>query len=643
MAKSTNTARNKNGSEATKNPFTPPHVTSIVDKDDGTLKRDAVDTDLPVNVDKWLDAFFGEGAQLQIFSDGIWIDVGEVEIYDENTQFPMELLLPKAYLASDATFELRYHLLKDNEPKDSPAITLRVDRTPPWGNNTPAPLIIANTPITDEYLANNPKGLAIELAAYEGQKGNDKVAVFYLNHLPNDPADLPPAVIYEDVPADRKLFIPANTLKQVGNGGCYALYILWDIASNESKLATYNSVIAAFGKLPTGLGNPVVPQATIDNLIDLEDARQGVVVEIPAFENSEHTDMFVVEWGDQAFEYPVTGPLPYRLPVPSEVLKEAYGAGTGPVDTPVSYRVKRGGLALPTPPDPPKSTQVKVDFSYIGPVRPGPDPTWPDPVNTELAPCAVYAEGSATANELLKAHNGKAATLKFQLYTPANDGEQVKFFWNDVHVVEADYTVNITDGPEVSVTIPWRYINEVGNHPELPVYYAISAKDSSNAQHAPPTKVKVEAVIVVAPKPEFQGLNSGGRLDCASLIDPENPAAEPAYRLEVPDLSTFSLQPGTEIKLTWQPYWGVDGDTPLPVENVKEETVKIDNEHPITGFVWRIEPYDKHILPIYDGAGGRPRGRGRVFYSFPYKSEEVSSEPFDTVVNIATGGGTCEL
>jgi len=623
--------------------LSPPRVKSIVDAADGTLARAAVDDDLPVEVDEWLNAFAGDGVQLQLFIDGNWVYVGDRETIGDSPTFPLTLKLPKSYLAADATLELRYKLIVDNPPDESPAITLRVDRTPPWGASLPPALIIADDPVTDDYLVAHPKGLEIELEAYAGQKANDKVAVFYLNHLPQDPADLPPPVLYVNVPADRIMFIPPAVIEEVGNGGCYALYILWDIAGNESKLATYKTVTAALGKLPTGLGDPLVPQAAGGNPIDLTDAIRGVVVEIPAFENGEHTDVFVVEWGNQKFEYTVGGPTPYQVPVPREVLKAAYGAATGPLKTIVSYRVRRGGLAIPTPPAPGKSTTIEVDFSYIGPVRPDPDPEWPDPVNPSLALCKVFAKGSTTPNELLRIHNDEDAEFEFELYTPAKGGELIEFFWDGEHVVEADYTVDISDTFPMRKPLPWKYINAAGNADKLPAHYAIRAKDSNNAQHSPPTEVNVKAVIVVAPKPEFLGLNDAGRLVCKSLEDPDNPSAPPAFRLDVPDLSKFNLQPSAKITLTWQPYWGESGDTPLPKEHVKEETVEIDADHPVTGFIWRIEPYEDHILPIYDDVGGRPRGRGIVFYSFDYQGDVVSSDPFETVVNIATAGGTCEL
>jgi hypothetical protein len=647
MAKSANKSSTAHRRQS-KTGLTPPRVDSIIDLSDGTLKREVVDDDLPVEVDKWLNAYAGDGVQLQLEIEGAWTNVGAHMLIDDDTPFPLTLKLPKSYLAADAALQLRYKLTVDNPPDEGPSISLRVDRTPPWGRFTPDPLIIAETPVTDDYLAANPLGLAIELDPYDGQKDNDKVAVFYLNHVPDNPAHLPPPVLYVDVPNDRTLTIPVQAITDVGNGGCYALYILWDIAGNESKLSTYKSVIAALGKLPAGLSDPTVPKADPNSkLIDLNAARGGIDVKILAFENGDPLeDTFVLEWGDQSFEHPVAGQIPYLVPVPREVLKAAYGTGPAPVDTTVSYRVKRGGLAIPTPPDPARSTLVKVDFSYIGPERPDPDPTWPHPENPNLSLCEIYAQGSSTPNELLKADNGKDATLKFELYTPANDGEQVKFFWDGEHVVEADYTVVTTHGPTISVTIPWKYINDAGNHPALPVHYEISAKDSTNAQHSPPTEVKVEAVILVAPTPTFQGLTPDGRLVCSSLKDPNDENAEPAFRLEVPNLSTLfpALSTGTEITLTWEPYRGLSGETPVPGDHKKVEIVKIDDDHPITGFVWRIEPYDDHILPIYGGVDN-PRGRGKVFYSFTYKSEPVSSEPSFTIVNISSAGanGTCEL
>ena len=110
--------------------LSPPRVKSIVDAADGTLARAAVDDDLPVEVDKWLNVFPEDAVQLQLFIDGNWVNVGQREIVGDSPIFPLELKLPKSYLAADATLELRYKLIVDNPPDESPAITLRVDRTP---------------------------------------------------------------------------------------------------------------------------------------------------------------------------------------------------------------------------------------------------------------------------------------------------------------------------------------------------------------------------------------------------------------------------------------------------------------------------------------------------------------------------------
>ena len=102
--------------------------------------------------------------------------------------------------------------------------------------------------------------------------------------------------------------------------------------------------------------------------------------------------------------------------------------------------------------------------------------------------------------------------------------------------------VHTGDASPIEVEIPWSDIEKAGNAAALPVHYTISDKDGRNAQNAPATEVKVEAVIVVAPKPEFSGLNQdNGRLVCKSLKDPDNPTAPPAFRLQVPDLSKFNL------------------------------------------------------------------------------------------------------
>ncbi|MFJ7812430.1 hypothetical protein ACIQYQ_16540 [Pseudomonas asiatica] len=128
---------------------------------------------------------------------------------------------------------------------------------------------------------------------------------------------------------------------------------------------------------------------------------------------------------------------------------------------------------------------------------------------------------------------------------------------NGEHVAGKDYMVDTGDASPIEVEIPWSDIEKAGNAAALPVHYAISDKDGRNAQNAPATEVKVEAVIVVAPKPEFLGLNQdNGRLVCKPLKDPDNPTAPPAFRLQVPDLSKFNLSAGVEITLIWRLYWG---------------------------------------------------------------------------------------
>jgi hypothetical protein len=615
----------------------------IVDAADNTLNKDVIAA--------------GNGLQVEIpgwpnlppagFSDALYLECGEgpdpaeedfvavalLSVPGPAPTFPIVITLPDANLQQEGPFKVRYRVTTWNETTDwSAAVALIVDTTPPRGNADPDKVTVPVEAITDEYLAAHPAGVECGVPAYPDWKAGDRVAYWWLNELPEVPTDLPPIAIVEVTDQPQQITVPAAVVTAMGDGGCYVIYALIDKATNRSRLSVYTRLAVALGTLPDNLQDPLVPQAD-DGSVDLKDAFDGVVVAIPAFDHWKPTDRIEVTWGStRLMEEPIgSAPgFPVQVRVPNEVLRAEYAGAEGAVATEISYRILRGDV-----PFGPQQITVDVDLSVIGPVL----PEWPDPVNPGLSVATVYGSGEdAPPNELLRdVDTGKPATLTFQLYTPLAAGEQVDFYWGGVRVVEARYIVQDEDAPgqDVTAQIPWSYIEQMGNDPSVPVHYRISAPDSPNEQHSPMTSVNVTAVVITPPAPQFLKLSANGLLNCSSLDGEDH-----AVLVQVPDLSAY-LVAGDEVTVTWTPLAGMSGEDLLD-EAIKEESISLDADT-VTGFVWRVQPYETHILPTYDPEGAGNAGRARIKYSFTYKGELATSVTEERIVAMFTAGSSCPL
>lgn len=549
------------------------------------------------------------------------------------SQFPWDITLGREYLQPDGPITVRYRVIAWNTSQEySHPITLIADATPPWGVAVPEKPGIPAEPITDAYLDTNTQGVTCTIPAYEGWQPTDEVVYWWVNEVPDDPVDVPSAGSgpVTQVPLD--IVVPAQLVKETGDGGCYLAYMLFDKATNRSALSHVARVAVALGALPDELGPPEVPLAE-DGQVDLMDVFVGVDVHIPTFLNSKPTDMIQVTWGTTPLEPEQIGSAPYfpiPIRVPTHVLKAEYGLADGPVSTVVSYVVFRGDVASAV-----MQTTVDVDLKVIGPDL----PEWPDPVNPALTPGTVLGAVSNTPNELTSDDFEQDARIEITLYEPLNAGELINVYWNNVLVEEALYEVKADDatGDIIERPIPWKYILEAGNLPELPVHYRISAPGSPNEQHSTDTLVTAKAVVHTPPAPAFMDViptDEGDMLTCASLYGPEH-----AVRVQVPDLTRY-LAAGDTVTLTWTPTSPMDNGTVL-TDAVLTEPVVLDATT-VTGFVWLVKPYKDHLLPVYD-ADISHSGHGRIKYSFDYQGDPVTSLEEVAIMAMHTPNGSCSL
>lgn len=304
--------------------------------------------------------------------------------------------------------------------------------------------------------------------------------------------------------------------------------------------------------------------------------------------------------------------------------------------TNVSYKVLRGHA-----PYGPADADFNVDFSIAGPERPDPDPTWPDPINPALL-APTITSSTALENVIAPPDRDQDATLTFDVFTNAEDGQVVDFYWNGTRVTEARWVVDQATGTQKSVTIPWSYIQDAGNNPALPVHYTVRPSlEPINEQESLPQYVNVTAIDMTPDDLEFLGLTDRGWLSCPSLWDPVDPAAAPAIRVQVPPCSRFGVQPNTTITLSWSVYDAIVGGD-LIAGVGKQETLTLTADQIAKGFVWRVEPYDQHILPIY--AATQTGGRAQVSYAIN-TNNPIRSNPSENRISISdqSTGGSCDL
>jgi len=630
-----------------------PDVKGIIDPLDGTLHRNALTDDLEVRIPPW--AFLpddpdleSEKLQLEYSLTGTndsFKDIGTPEecfppiVPDD---FPIPLSYPQGNIPVNGALWIRYrHEDYMGVHRRSEAIRLICDSIPPWGEQiVPNPVQLPAGYINETYLAAHPGGIEAILPPRANQQPGDTFKLYYLEKWPEEQSEFGTPAAQGPVPDDRKVMIPVDQIRRMGDGRFFITYFEFDKATNKSRMAFPGSVDVVLGDEPEDLQKPQVP-LTLDGVLDLKDAQLGVTVDIPEYKNRGLRDTIEVTWhgvtpaGSVLRPEPVgSRPFPISVPVPPEVLREEYGASTGVEATNVSYRILRGEV-----PYGPANDGINVDFSIAGPVRPYPDPEWPAPVNPYLTAPQITSE-SGQSNRLVRADAGKDATLSIDLYDRIEVGQVVDFYWNGILMDEASWVVDRVTGGVKQVTILWKYILAAGNNPRLPVHYTVrAAADAINEQESVRQYVDADAVTITPDAGQFEGLTPRDWLSCSSLWDPDDATAPPAFRIRIPASAQYNLVPGDEITLEWTVVEGLNGEVPIDVG--PPETLTLTQSMIEDGFVWKIQPYEERILPIY--VPSPLAARGRVKYSFPGKG--LVSAPAEKRVSIADNGtgSTCDL
>ncbi|MFJ2993968.1 hypothetical protein [Pandoraea sp. NPDC087047] len=192
----------------------------------------------------------------------------------------------------------------------------------------------------------------------------------------------PVQIAFGETGAALEVDFPEDAFKAVGDGVVELTYIVTDLAGNESEESDPVFVDVFISGVVDDFDPPIVPLFDDDGLINEEDARTPLTVEIPYHDKIAVGDTILVMWGDTPLLPPrvISGPIDPSEPVILEVdvpysvvLSEWVAAGPnadGEASTDVTYIVMRASNEVGRPQTP---ATVLVNLNQAGGADPDPD------------------------------------------------------------------------------------------------------------------------------------------------------------------------------------------------------------------------------------------------------------------------------
>ncbi|XVO89756.1 hypothetical protein ACQ9Y2_12070 [Pseudomonas palleroniana] len=472
-----------------------------------------------------------------------------------------------------------------------PKRTLTVDMDAPQLLNPTDHLefVTAPAPAVDEaYLSTHPQ-VAFHIPPYVGRNDKDQIH-FYLSNLPNPPVAGEDG-LYELVFSTDPLiaWLDADAFRTLNNGDAYLFFRIFDEAGNYSDRSAGLAFQLALMALPGQLPNPrIVPPRYDDLLINREDARAGVFVEIGVYTNWAPGDAVIVYWkGRPTVSTPINS-LPIEVEIPWAVMR---GPLTDPLvaeTVPVRYEIIRGNL----PPIPSFNILVNVNLTVAGQDH----GNAPALLNPDLPVAEVWGLVSNTQNVVNHADNPAGARARVLLYDDPLPGQILRFYWNGIGPV-ATYTVQPGDiaGQLVfSTVIPWPVMQGVIN-PALPVYYTTS--NGVNEQQTSNTLVNVNTGALIsfsAPVLRHTLVGPASYLSCCS-----KPEVFSGVDWQVAPDDRFMLN--DSIRFFWEGFKTNNWVPPVIDESKYDDVKTFDNNTDLmNGLSFTVAPYEEKVVPMRD-------------------------------------------
>lgn len=379
----------------------------------------------------------------------------------------------------------------------------------------------------------------------------------------------------------------------------FFVYRLIDAAYNRSELSRTQGRLL---KRSSGLVlDPIiVREQTPDGLIDIAEWEAGVKVAIPLYPFMPG-DHVIVQWGSQKLSsIPLSGILPFDIPIPPQLILDEYGANVGPTETLVTYTILRSGGTD----SPPSATSIDVDLSV-----PGPTPVVPGEENPALGEVHVFGPVSATEDYLGKDDFTDAGDIVARLtlwLTPTPvAGNIITVYWGSKLIVAGTHIISEAGGAPIEIPLDKAAIAPAGNA-VINVFYTVRVEDSNNGNLSASTPVTVDdAIEHIMAEAVFQHIvpwlvDPRGRVNCSSLrpVGDTWPVGGKHLEVYIPPSAEF-FDDGVDVLVEFYSSIGLLGDQ-LIVGSEGSDTVTLNAATAANGFTFELKPFDP-ILKAADG------------------------------------------
>lgn len=545
--------------------------------------------------------------------------------FDSSVDFPLHFTVDPDKFNYPGFYSLYYQVYPDSGNfDDSLPIRIEIDHRAPNSNNPGDVLIfpaeVIRDGVTEDWLARNGDELKVEVPRWPDMEIGDTVHFYW-----GTPFDIEPVgflvidelLVAPDTPIE--FAYSGDILRAKGNGELNGYYVLSDRAGNRNPSSPKVLIdVIDLPAVPDDFPAPVVPLATVDKLIDLADARTGVVVEIGPIVDAAPGDTLQTWWnGRQLRDITLPPALTWPQTVPVDWAILSADGFAAPVVGNVQYRWQRGtGPSKDSP-----MTSFTVDLTVAGP-----DPVGPDPINPNLS--LLVVKGLTGDNVLVGPDVGKDALVLLDLYGNPRTGDLLELHWGDHPQVAATYRVKSTDlpGQQVSFEVPWSIIESVGNNPQLPTFYWVS--NGVNRQRSRETLVRVAVRSLEGlEQPSIPDANIYNYIGC--LQEPWK-----GIRVRIPGNAVL-LEAGDLIEMSWQLCRQTTGEDPM-TEHVFFPPHRLTATEAVEGVILLMDRFADLVLPLHIKPGS-----ANVGYQLTKQDGTPGKAPYKTVrIDLGLPGNT---
>ncbi|QHD07393.1 hypothetical protein [Pseudomonas sp. R76] len=578
-----------------------------------------------------------EAAENHYFDSNGWTYRREVTSLTD----PIQVDIPQGF-RPPGLYLLRYKVREPNASSSNKSVPqlLIVDETSPYDQpriNPPRPRLPLELPAgatLDEAFFrtqdNNMVFFPIPYTEAQGYAPGDKWEGFFGSS--DEPYAIGTQTQHEfDASRGPGIWLPWDVVL-AESGGVYTLtYKLYDAGLNPSERSlSLNLNSLAQSPVPTEFKAPLVALAVPgDGLIDRADvvAQRGTTMEILNIPNALATDIIDLQLISTSFTPPIT--LSRSTPVgtgrfitfDSDAMDTLYGGravGKNRVRIVASYVLRRGTNTYPAAA---LETPFDLDLSV-----PGPNPTGPGPLNTNL-PLAIVrpvrpASDTApiTDNHLEERDAGRDAIARIPYWTgPVSPADSLPYRIT-LHFAGKHYSLTVTTISTLGydpIRIPFNDIKAAGGPSQI-AYYTITSAASANPQDSGPTTVKVDSVIMQMDPPVVLGYSgTPATLTCDSLIPPNT------GRLRVHISGSDYLVTGNTVSVRYQGFANGVSVVDVTKDFVVPDTVAARNGWDVTFEESSVALFN----PLTPNRGSTATGSATVTASTVYQGQTVPSRP----------------